>query len=170
MTALTYATSDLNQLSQAQFVALLGPIFEETPAIAQKTWTYRPFTSRLDLHRKMVAIVEAMPPAEQLALIQAHPELATRSKMAANSVQEQASTGLNQLEPCEHERFQALNKAYLEKFGFPFVMAVKGQDKASILAAFEGRLGNEREEEMARSLQEISKIADFRLQALIPAE
>ncbi|PZO48650.1 MAG: OHCU decarboxylase, partial [Phormidesmis priestleyi] len=111
-----------------------------------------------------------MPPADQLALVQAHPELATRAKMAAASVQEQSSTGLNQLEAAEYERFQALNQAYLEKFGFPFVMAVKGQDKASILAAFEGRVGNEKGEEMARSLQEISKIAGFRLQALIPAE
>lgn len=170
MTAVTYAIADINHLTQAQFVDLLGPIFEETPAIAQKTWTHRPFTSRLELHKTMVAIVEAMPPADQLALVQAHPELATRAKMAAASVQEQSSTGLNQLEAAEYERFQALNQAYLEKFGFPFVMAVKGQDKASILAAFEGRVGNEKGEEMARSLQEISKIAGFRLQALIPAE
>ncbi len=170
MTAVTYAIADINQRSQAQFVDLLGPIFEETPAIAQKTWTYRPFSSRSELHKTMVAVLEAMPPANQLALIQAHPELATRAKMAAASVQEQSSTGLNQLEAAEHEQFQALNQAYLEKFGFPFVMAVKGQDKASILTAFEERLGNEREAEMARSLQEISKIADFRLQALIPTE
>lgn len=170
MTALTYTTFDLNQLSQAQFVALLGPVFEETPAIAQKTWTHRPFTSRLDLHSKMVAVVKAMPPAEQLALIQAHPELATQAKMAANSVQEQTSTGLNQLEADEHEQFQALNKAYRQKFGFPFVMAIKGQTKTSILAAFEQRLGNERADEIARSLEEISKIAGFRLQVLIPTE
>ncbi len=170
MTALTYAIADINSLNQAQFVALLGPIFEETPAIAHQTWTHRPFTNRSELHQTMVAIVEAMPPAAQLALIQAHPELATRTKMAAHSVQEQTSTGLNQLEPLEHERFQVLNKAYREKFGFPFVMAVKGQDKARILAVFEERLGNERDNEIGRSLQEISKIADFRLKALIPAE
>lgn len=158
---------DINQMDKREFVARLGAVFEETPAIAEQTWAARPFSDISALHSQMVAVVEKMSGFEQLDLIRAHPELAARSPMAAASVQEQASTGLNQLSPQEYERFQSLNSAYKEKFGFPFVMAVKGHDKNSILAMFGQRLENGKEEERARSLAEIHKIARFRLEDLI---
>ncbi|MGB3296679.1 MAG: 2-oxo-4-hydroxy-4-carboxy-5-ureidoimidazoline decarboxylase [Phormidesmis sp.] len=158
--------TDINAMSQPEFVALLGAVFEETPAIAQQAYAAKPFASISELHQAMVAVVEEMPRSQQIALIQAHPELATKAKMAEASVQEQKGAGLDQLSPLEHERFQTLNSAYRKKFDFPFVIAVKGHDKDSILAALEGRLRNEREREVGRSLAEITKIARFRLEAL----
>jgi 2-oxo-4-hydroxy-4-carboxy-5-ureidoimidazoline decarboxylase len=119
----------------------------------------------------MVAMVEQMSSGEKLALIQAHPELGSRVKMAEASVQEQSSAGLNQLSSADYQRIQSLNAAYRQKFGFPFVMAVKGHSVGSILANLETRLKNDmkndRAEEFARSLSEIYQIARSRLEALI---
>lgn len=154
-------------MEQAKFVSVFGTIFEETPAIAERAWSTRPFADVADLHRAMVVVVEQMSPDEQLALIRAHPELGSCAKMADASVQEQASTGLDQLSAEAYERLRVLNAAYQEKFEFPFVMAVKGHSKDSILAALEARLNNERAEEMARSLNEITQIARFRLDDLL---
>lgn len=164
---MVYSISDINSMSQGEFADLLGAIFEETPAIAQQAHTAKPFVSTANLHQAMIAVVEKMPRLQQIALIQAHPELATQTKMAEASVQEQKNAGLSQLSPSDYERFQALNSAYREKFSFPFVIAVKGHDKESILAALEDRLENGKEEEVGRSLEEIAKIARFRLEALL---
>jgi 2-oxo-4-hydroxy-4-carboxy-5-ureidoimidazoline decarboxylase len=154
-------------MSRAEFVNLLGAVFEETPAIAEQAWAARPFLDIADLHQKMVAIVEQMSPDEKLALIQAHPELGNRAKMADASVQEQLSAGLNQLNPADYQRIQSLNAAYRQKFGFPYVMAIKGHSISSILATLEIRLGNNSAAELTRSLSEIYQIARFRLAALI---
>ena len=162
-----YSIAELNQMKQVEFVTLLGAVFEETPAIAQRVWCDRPFADVSDLHQKMMTVVAKLSLAEQLALIQAHPDLGSRVKMAAASVQEQAGAGLSQLPPEEYDRFQALNTAYREKFGFPFVMAVKGQTKASILAAFETRLANHQDQEISQALAEITQIARFRLADLL---
>ncbi len=158
-----YSIDQINQMNQAEFVSLLGAIFEETPKIAERAWADRPFDNVSDLHRAMVAVVEQMTFDEQLALIRAHPELGSRVKMADASVQEQASTGLNQLSAEAYERLQTSNSAYREKFGFPFVMAVKGHDKDSVLAMLKVRLDNEQADEVRRSLHEIAQIARFRL-------
>ena len=164
---MVYSISDINSMSQRKFVNLLGAIFEETPAITQQAHAAKPFASITHLHQAMVAVVEKMPRSQQIALIQAHPELATKAKMADASVQEQKNAGLSYLSAPDYKRFQALNSAYREKFDFPFVIAVKGHDKDSILAALEERLENEKEEEVGRSLKEIAKIARFRLEALL---
>lgn len=145
---------------------MLGAVFEETPAVAEQTWAQRPFESVADLHEQMVRVVQQMPAGEQLALIQAHPELGATAKMAAASVAEQAGAGLGELNEGARDRLKQLNADYRDKFGFPFVMAVKGQGKQEILAAFEARLRHGQEEEQARSLTEISKIARFRLEEI----
>ncbi|NJN22814.1 MAG: 2-oxo-4-hydroxy-4-carboxy-5-ureidoimidazoline decarboxylase [Leptolyngbya sp. RL_3_1] len=150
-------------MDQATFVAVLGPVFEDTPQIAQQAWGDRPFPSIAVLHAQMVAVVMAMTAAEQLALIRAHPDLGSRLQMAPASVAEQAGAGLSQLSAAEYERFQQLNTAYQQKFGFPFVMAVKGQTKATILAAFEARLSPSPEAERHQALVEIAQIARWRL-------
>ena len=162
-----YSIGELNQVSEAEFVQRLGAVFEETPAISRRVWGDRPFVDGADLHQKMAAVVQTMNLDEQLALIRAHPDLGSRVKMAATSVQEQAGAGLSQLTPEEYGRFQALNLAYREKFGFPFVMAVKGQTKAILLAAFEVRLENSKDLEIQQALSEITQIARFRLNDLI---
>lgn len=173
----------INQMSQSEFVAQFGSVFEETPTVAKRTWMARPFQDVADLHQKMVDIVtQSMTPAEQLALICAHPELGQQvggqqvggqqvggqqGQMAAASIQEQASAGLSQLNETDYSRIQALNAAYRENFGFPFVVAVKGLSVSDVMVAMEERMQANRKDEMARSLSEIYKIARFRLADLV---
>ncbi|GAB4150190.1 MAG: 2-oxo-4-hydroxy-4-carboxy-5-ureidoimidazoline decarboxylase [Cyanobacteria bacterium J069] len=159
--------SELNALSQDAFVATLGEIFEKTPAIAAAAYSQRPFLSVEALHQAMVAVVEADSLESQLALLQAHPDLGSRAAMAEASVQEQAGAGLDRLTPEEYSRFHQLNQAYTQQFGFPFIIAVRSHTKASILAAFEERLQNSRETELQTALQEVFKIARFRLDAAV---
>lgn len=162
-----YTIAELNQLDQESFVIALGAVFEDTPTIAQLTWSYRPFNDREGLHQAMVRIVQGMTPEAKLALIQAHPDLGSKAKMAEASVKEQAGAGLDRLTPEEFERFHSLNTAYKAKFGFPFIIAVKNHTKASILEAFEERLNHSIEAEQAHALLEINQIANFRLQILV---
>lgn len=159
--------SELNQMSQEAFVKALGAVFEDTPAIAQKAWKARPFANLADLHQKMVDVVEWMPPDEQLALIRAHPDLGSKAKMAEASVQEQAGAGLDRLTPKEYSQLHSLNQKYQDRFGFPFIIAVKNHTKASILEAFKQRLKNTVEVERERAIAEITQIAWFRLLNLI---
>lgn len=162
-----YSIHELNQMNHDAFVVALGAIFEETPSIAHHAWYQRPFTDITELHQTMVTIMRSMSLAEQLALIQAHPDLGSRTKMAEASVQEQAGAGLNQLSSEEYEQFQMLNQAYQAKFGFPFVIAVKNRTKLDILHAFKQRLGNTVSLETEQALIEISEIAKFRLMECI---
>ncbi|MEG3844532.1 2-oxo-4-hydroxy-4-carboxy-5-ureidoimidazoline decarboxylase [Microcoleus sp. herbarium14] len=162
-----YSLVELNQLSQEEFTQALGAIFEHTPAIARSTWDDRPFASTADLYAKMVTTVSAMTQAEKLALIQAHPDLGSKAKMAEASVSEQAGAGLDRLSVEEFDRFQFLNREYREKFNFPFIVAVKNHTKTSILEAFKQRLDNSLETEMHQALAEICEIAHFRLDSAI---
>ncbi|GAB4525231.1 MAG: hypothetical protein Tsb0014_04390 [Pleurocapsa sp.] len=162
-----YTIAQLNKMSQREFVAALGEIWEETPEIAEKTWYSRPFSDLEALYQAMVAVVEKMSDREQLALIKAHPDLGSKTKMAEASVQEQAGIGLDRLSAAEYQRFQTLNQAYKDKFGFPFIVAVKYHTKESILEAFEDRLENNLNQEKQQALAEISKIARLRLESLI---
>ncbi|MEM8831714.1 MAG: 2-oxo-4-hydroxy-4-carboxy-5-ureidoimidazoline decarboxylase [Cyanobacteria bacterium P01_G01_bin.19] len=154
-------------MSQPEFAAALGEIWEETPEIARQAWHSQPFTDIEALYRAMEAIVNDMSNGEQLALIKAHPDLGSKAKMAEASVQEQAGVGLDRLSESEYQRFQFLNQAYKNKFGFPFIVAVKYHTQESILEAFEVRLKNNQEEEKHQALAEISKIAKLRLAATI---
>ncbi|MEG3438326.1 2-oxo-4-hydroxy-4-carboxy-5-ureidoimidazoline decarboxylase [Pannus brasiliensis CCIBt3594] len=160
---MSYSIESLNQMDEAAFVSALGAIFEDTPEIARETWQYRPFTDVNSLYTRMIAIVNAFSLEEKLTLIRAHPDLGTRAKMADASVKEQAGVGLDRLTPEEFDRFQSLNQAYRDKFGFPFIIAVKNHTKESILDNFEERLSNEVGEEIDRAIAEIGKIAGFRL-------
>lgn len=164
---MSHSLMAINQMSQADFVRVLGPVFEATPAIAAQVWTQRPFTSVADLHQRMVTLVEAMTRADQLALIQAHPDLGSRVAMAEASVAEQQQAGLSTLTPQEYEQFQALNQQYKQTFGFPFILAVAGHTKASILATFAQRVNNSPEVERATALGQIAAIAQHRLEAWI---
>lgn len=162
-----YSLAEVNQMSQAEFVTVLGPVFEDTPAIAQIAWHARPFTSAIDLHQQMVNVLGYFSPEKELALIQAHPDLGSRVSMAEASVKEQAGAGLDRLSPQEYEQFQRLNQAYTEKFGFPFIIAVKNHTKESILTTFQSRLENSVEQERQQALAEIMAIARFRLNELV---
>ena len=120
-----------------------------------------------DRHADLMAVVAAASPEEQLALIRAHPELAGKAaidhSLTEASAAEQASAGLDRLSDAEFARFHALNAAYRERFGFPFIICVRLTDKAGILAAMEQRLGNDRDAEIAQALSEIGAIVRLRL-------
>lgn len=144
------------------FIARFGHIYEASPWVAEGAWPDPPADLE-GLARAMAAVVDAAPRERQLALIRAHPELASRTKMADASVREQAGVGLDQCSADEFEAFQRLNAAYNARFGFPFIYAVKGATRGDILAAFEARLGNDPETEFATAIAQIHRIAGFRL-------
>ena len=164
---MTIDLATLNAASAADFVAALGSIFEHSPWVAEHVAPQRPFTTRLDLHEAMCAAVRRAPAAQQLALVRAHPELAGRAAirgaLTAESSSEQAGAGLSACTPDEYARLQAMNDAYNGRFGFPFVLSVKGHDRASILRHFECRLRNAADVELNTALTEIDRIAAFRL-------
>ena len=166
------ATTDrLNALDHAAFLALAGPVFEHSPWIAERAWAARPFDGVDGLHRAMMQVVGDASTDEQLALLRAHPDLAGKAAragtMTADSVREQAGAGLDRMSDAEYERFDRLNAAYLEKFGFPFIIAVRRHTRESILAAYETRLKNDRGGEMKTALAEVGFITRLRLDALL---
>ncbi|MGK7935137.1 MAG: 2-oxo-4-hydroxy-4-carboxy-5-ureidoimidazoline decarboxylase [Xenococcaceae cyanobacterium] len=162
-----YNLDELNSMSQDDFTIVLGDIWEHTPEIATACWLARPFKDIDALYNSMVELVEGMSEAEKLALIKAHPDLGRKAKMAAVSVREQAEVGLDRLNIEKYNRLLSFNRAYKNKFGFPFVIAVKNRTLESILESFSERLNNCIEEEKKAALSEIMKIARFRLDALI---
>ncbi|HKU99426.1 MAG TPA: 2-oxo-4-hydroxy-4-carboxy-5-ureidoimidazoline decarboxylase, partial [Vineibacter sp.] len=137
-------TTDPNTLDHTTFLARVGPVFEHSPWIAERAWAARPFDGVAGLHRAMMQAVAAASADEQLALLRAHPDLAGKAArartMTADSTQEQAGVGLDRLSEAEYVRFDRLNTAYRDTFGFPFIVAVKRHTKESILAAYETRL------------------------------
>ncbi len=162
---------ELNSLPAARFVEVLGGIFERSPWVAERVAAQRPFGSRLHLHQAMCETVLRAEPAEQLALIRANPELAgraaSRGEITAESTREQRGAGLTDCTEEELSRLRALNAAYSQRFGFPFVVAVKGLDRSSILASLEQRMGHSAEDERTLALEQIGRIAGFRLAELV---
>ena len=160
----------LSELSKPAFVAALADIFEHSPWVAAGAYDARPFRSVDELHRAMCGVVEAADTEAQLGLIRAHPDLAGKAALAGEltdaSSTEQAGAGLDHLTEAEYGRFHTLNDAYRARFDFPFVLAVKGHTKTSILVAFETRLPNSPETERQAALAQIYQIARFRLATL----
>ena len=142
----------------------MSALFEHSPWVEARA-DARPSCG--DRHSDLMAVVRDAGPEEQLALIRAHPELAGKAavdgRLTQASAAEQAGAGLDRLTPAEFDRFHALNAAYREKFGFPFIICVRRTDKAGILAAMESRLANDRDTEIAAALDEIGEIVRLRL-------
>ena len=161
----------LNALDTAAFTRLLGAIFEHSPWVAERAAIKRPFATLPALHAAMVAEIEAAGLEAPLRLIRAHPELAgkaaVRGELTAESTREQSGAGLNQCSPQEFEKLQRLNADYNAKFGFPFIVAVRGHTRHSIIALFEQRLANSVATEVQECLRQIYRIGLQRLQALI---
>ena len=162
-----YRIEELNQMSQGEFVGVLGDIWEDTPEIAADSWLSRPFAHLDILYESMVEVVENMSEAKQLALIKAHPDLGSKAKMAEASVQEQAGVGLDSLNSEEYNYLLSLNREYKAKFDFPFIIAVKNHTLESIFQSFRDLLKNSQSEDKTAALSEIKKIARFRLEAII---
>lgn len=153
----------LNTLSRELFVAQLGSIFEHSPWVADNVWEKRPFHSVNELHEEMMNVVREADESDILTLLCAHPNLASRVQLTSDSALEQQSAGLDALSPNDFERFSELNDAYMEKNGFPFIIAVRGKTKQEILAAMSARLTNERPQERRQALLEVQRIAEMRL-------
>ena len=168
-----FQTLTPSRLSRADFVNVFADIYEHSPWVAEKA-----FDLGLDqsvdeiegLHQRMADILLSATHETQLALINAHPDLAgkaaIRGELTASSTAEQAGAGIGECSAEEFARFTELNDAYKAKFGFPFIKAVKGSNRQQILAAFEERIHHSAEQEFQTALAEINKIALFRLQAL----
>ena len=155
----------------SDFVNRFGGIYEHSPWVAEQAELIVAGSTDIQVvGRVMADCVDNASEQQQLALIRAHPDLAGRAQVAGelteDSTTEQSSAGLDQCSPAEYQRFQELNRAYHDRFGFPFVMAVRNSTRAQILEAFEERLGNPRDVEFETALVEIHTIARLRLEAM----
>jgi beta-ureidopropionase / N-carbamoyl-L-amino-acid hydrolase len=172
VTHVTITLEQLNAASRAEFTALLDGTYEHSPWIAEAAWDARPFVSLAALKHALVQALRAAGHERQLALIRAHPELAGKAMVSqtltAESTNEQGKAGLTDCTPDEFERIQALNAAYNAKFGWPFILAVRGPRgtglaRAEIIATFARRLEGDADFEFAESLRNIHRIAEIRL-------
>ena len=163
----------INAMDRAAFVVKFGGIFEKSPWVAEEAWERRPFASLDEMHAAMVAVAKTAPATRQLALLQAHPDLAGKEAqagtMTASSVAEQASAGLNTLSPPEFAELSNLNATYKAKFGFPFIIAVRMYTKEGIFFEFKRRLQNDTQTEFANDLQNVYIITRLRLNKLLDA-
>ena len=160
-------------LDRAAFVAAYGGVYEHSPWVAEALFDAgltAADDSAAALAARMAQTVEAAEDGAKLALLRAHPELAGRLAVAgaltADSTAEQASAGLDRCTPEEFAEFHALNERYRARFGFPFIVAVRGLGRQDILAAFRRRAGNDRAAEFAAALAQVHRIARLRLEAM----
>ncbi|MGE4369801.1 MAG: 2-oxo-4-hydroxy-4-carboxy-5-ureidoimidazoline decarboxylase [Burkholderiaceae bacterium] len=162
---------ELNAMPADDFITCLGGIFEHSPWVARQVLDRRPFPSVAALHEAMVDQVRRASARSRLELIRAHPELAgkaaIRGELTHESTREQAGAGLDQCSPQEYETLTALNRDYNQKFGFPFILAVRGYDRAGIIGQFRRRLALDPEQEQQECLEQIYRIALFRLNDLL---
>lgn len=162
----TFTLDSLNTLPANGFTAAVGDVFEHAPWVADGAAGQRPFPTVTALHDAMVAAVRESPAERQLAFIRAHPELGSKVKridITPESQSEQGSLGLDRLSDGEFAKFSELNKAYREKFGFPFIICVRRHTRDSILRQFERRLANDAETERKAALDEIALITRLRI-------
>lgn len=161
--------------ARQEFVARFGGVFEHSPFIAERAYDAGvdegDLTAKV-VHAALTAQFRAASEAERLGVLRAHPDLAGKlaiaGELTADSRNEQAGAGLDRLTPEEHARFTELNSAYTQKFGFPFIIAVKGLNRHDILSAFETRIGNDAAQEFATATVQVEKIALLRLSAMLP--
>ncbi len=161
--------------ARGDFIQMFGGVFEHSPFIAERAYDAGlmlvPLTSK-SVHDALTSIFRRASREERLGVLRAHPDLAGKLAIAGelteDSKKEQAGAGLDRLSAAEHARFTELNTAYTQKFGFPFIIAVKGLTKDDILAAFEKRIHNSAEEEFDTATAQVEKIALLRLQSLLP--
>jgi OHCU decarboxylase len=171
MNATRLTIDHINRMSAAEFSAVFGKVYENSPWIAERAFLRRPFASRLDLQMALYGVVQGATREEQIMLLRSHPELAGREAQAGTmteeSVGEQKRAGLDALPPAEFSRLRDLNRAYLGKFGFPAIIAARLNAKAAIFLAFESRLHNEIDQELQNSLAQVGEIARLRLGDLL---
>jgi 2-oxo-4-hydroxy-4-carboxy-5-ureidoimidazoline decarboxylase len=157
----------INALSQAEFVKQLGFLYENASWVIEQTWNSGPFRDPAHLYQALCKVIAAAPFERQVEMVRAQPDLAGKAAIASGpthrSPRSKLLADLDRLTPDEYTRFHHLNSAYRKKFGFPFIIALHENSKETLLRACEIRLQHEREEEVAIALQEIEKIAHWRL-------
>lgn len=156
--------AEVNALSPAAFEADFGDVAEHSPWVARLAAMARPFATPDAMVQAFAGALSSAPSERQMALIRAHPDLATKAKLTGDSTREQAGAGLNSLSPEEFARFTRLNEAYKAKFEFPFIFAVKGATKHQVLGGFEERLNHIAADEFAMALAQICRIFRFRIE------
>ena len=165
--------AELNALDARAFCVALDGVFEHSPWIVKRTSPLRPFASVAALHRALNDTLGRASEAEQLALLQAHPELAGKAAVArtltAASCSEQASAGLDACTPEQLAQLRALNRRYRERFGFPFIVAVSGLRREQIIEALARRVERERDVEFRECLAQVARIARLRIDRLLEA-
>ena len=167
----TLTIDAVNAFDAAVFTARFGDVAEASPWVAEVAFASRPFHDRKALVEAFAGVVRTASREGQLALLRAHPDLAGRAAVAGDiaeeSRREQSGAGLDRLTAEEFARFHDLNARYRERFGFPFIFAVKGATKQAILAAFEARIDNDADTERATALANVERILRFRIEARV---
>jgi 2-oxo-4-hydroxy-4-carboxy-5-ureidoimidazoline decarboxylase len=154
----------VNGLGLAAFEAAFGDVAEHSPWVARNAAGARPFKSREAMINAFREVVLSASETAQLALIRAHPDLATKARLTDDSTREQAQAGLGTLSKEEFSRFTDLNDLYKSKFDFPFIFAVKGATKHQIIASFAERVNHSKEDEFAIALEQVCRIFRFRIE------
>ncbi len=164
-----------SQLSRDRFVTFFGGIFEHSPWIAERAWALElgpAHDAAVGLHNALCRVFRSATPEERLAVLRAHPDLAGKlaqaRRLTADSTAEQASAALDALTDEERTNFQRLNAQYVERHGFPFIIAVRDHTKDSILRAFHTRTGHDTATEFATACAQVERIAELRLKGLLP--
>ena len=162
-------------MDRETFVARFGGVFEHSPWVAERAWALElgpAHDTAGGLHNALARAFRSGSEAERLGVLTAHPDLAGKlaaaKRLTAESTAEQAGAGLDSLTDAERARFTELNDAYVAKFGFPFIIAVRGLNKTDILAAFEQRIANDRDAEFATASRQVERIALLRLRDMVP--
>jgi len=154
--------NNINKLNKSDFLSIFGNIFEKTEWIAEKVFDLKPFKSNDDLFSKMINLYEICDKEQILIILNSHPELAVEKKLTKDSSNEQSGASLNECTVEEFEEFKKLNIEYRAKFGFPFIIAVKGKNKNNILNDFRKRIQNDLNSEFEEAKKQVIKIASFR--------
>jgi OHCU decarboxylase len=156
-----------NKLNKSEFLSTFGNVFEKTEWIAEKCYNSKPFNNVQELVNKMMETFENSIKEKHLEILNSHPDLAVKKKLTKESENEQANANLNQCTNEEFEEFNRLNEKYKKKFGFPFIIAVKGKNKNEILKIFRQRITNNINLEFEEAKKQVKKIATFRLSEII---
>ena len=157
----------VNKLSKSDFISIFGNVFEKTDWIAQKSYDLKPYKNFEELFLKMMETFENTNKENHLKILNAHPDLAVEKKLTKDSKNEQKNASLNQCTDEEFIEFKKLNEEYKKKFGFPFIVAVKGKNKEEILNSFRQRITNNINLEFEEAKRQVKKIASFRLSEII---
>ena len=157
----------VNKLSKPDFISIFGNVFEKTEWIAQKSYDSKPYKNFEELFSKMMEVFENSNKENHIKILNAHPDLAIEKKLTRDSKKEQKNVSLNQCTEKEFLEFKKLNEEYKKKFGFPFIIAVKGKNKEEILNNFRQRLTNNINLEFEEAKKQVKKIASFRLSEII---